>query len=76
MLGQAFDAGAMRVQFSVSAANTRSQAALLKLGAKKEGILRRHRITWTGANRDTVLFSIIADEWEEVREALKRRLEQ
>lgn len=76
MLGQAFDAGAMRVQFSVSAANERSQAALLKLGAKKEGVLRRHRLTWTGANRDTVLFSIIADEWEEVREALKRRLEQ
>lgn len=76
MLSQAFDAGALRIQFSVSAANTRSQAALLKLGAKKEGVLRRHRITWTGANRDTVLFSIIAEEWDEVRENLKRRLRQ
>lgn len=47
---------------------------MLKLGAKKEGVLRRHRITWTGASRDTVLFSIIAEEWAEVREALERRL--
>ncbi len=76
MLGQAFDAGAMRVQFSVSAANARSQAALLKVGAKKEGVLRRHRITWTGASRDTVLFSILAEEWEGVREALRQRLGQ
>jgi RimJ/RimL family protein N-acetyltransferase len=76
MLGEAFAAGAMRVQFSVSAANARSQVAMLKLGAKKEGVLRRHRITWTGASRDTMLFSILAEEWEEVREALRRRLEQ
>ena len=76
MLSQAFDAGALRIQFSVSAANRRSQAAVLKLGAKKEGVLRRHKITWTGANRDTVLFSIIAEEWEEVRENLKRGLGQ
>jgi RimJ/RimL family protein N-acetyltransferase len=74
MLGQAFDAGALRVQFSVSAANTRSQAAVLKLGAKQEGVLRRHRITWTGAHRDTVIFSIIAEEWGEIREKLKQRL--
>ncbi len=74
MLGQAFDAGALRIQFSVSAANERSQAAVLKLGAKREGVLRRHRVTWTGAHRDTVLFSIIAEEWHEVREKLKNRL--
>ncbi len=76
MLGHAFDAGALRVQFSVSAANRRSQAALLKLGATQEGIIRRHRITWTGANRDTVLFSILAEEWGEVRRKLISRLEQ
>jgi RimJ/RimL family protein N-acetyltransferase len=74
MLTQAFDAGALRIQFSVSAANARSQAAVLKLGAKQEGVLRRHRITWTGAHRDTVLFSIIAEEWDDVRENLKTRL--
>jgi RimJ/RimL family protein N-acetyltransferase len=74
MLGQAFDAGVLRVQFSVSAANARSQAAVLKLGATKEGVLRSHKITWTGAHRDTVLFSILAGEWEAVREGLERRL--
>ena len=74
MLSQAFGAGALRVQFSVSAANARSQAAVLKLGAKKEGVIRNHRITWTGAKRDTVIFSIIDDEWDAVRERLRRRL--
>ena len=76
MLGRAFDAGALRVQFSVSALNARSQAAVLKLGAKKEGVIRNHRISWTGESRDTVLFSIIAKEWDEVREKLKSRLSQ
>ncbi len=74
MLTEAFGAGAHRVQFSVSAANRRSQAAMLKLGAKQEGIIRRHRITWTGERRDTVLFSIIVDEWDEVRTKLMPRL--
>jgi RimJ/RimL family protein N-acetyltransferase len=76
MLGQAFEAGARRVQFSVSAANERSQAAVLKLGAKKEGVLRNHKITWTGYKRDTVLFSIIEEEWPEVRDRLTARVAQ
>jgi RimJ/RimL family protein N-acetyltransferase len=74
MLEEAFGAGARRVQFSVSAANPRSQAAVLKLGGKKEGMLRNHRITWTGASRDTVLFSITDEEWPEVRQGLITRL--
>jgi RimJ/RimL family protein N-acetyltransferase len=76
MLSEAFAAGALRVQFSVSAANARSQAAVLKLGAKKEGLMRNHRITWTGVKRDTVLFSIIDEEWEAVRKRLRSRLAQ
>jgi RimJ/RimL family protein N-acetyltransferase len=76
MLSEAFDAGALRVQFSVSAVNARSQAAVLKLGAKKEGVIRNHRITWNGSKRDTALFSIIAEEWDEVRERLRSRLAQ
>jgi N-acetyltransferase len=76
MLSQAFGAGALRVQFSVSAANARSQAAVLKLGAKQEGVIRNHRITWTGHRRDTVLFSIIDEEWDSVRETLRSRLAQ
>ena len=74
MLSEAFANGARRVHFSVSAANARSQAALLKLGAQQEGTLRNHRITWTGAQRDTVLFSIIEEEWPEVRRGLVARL--
>jgi RimJ/RimL family protein N-acetyltransferase len=58
MLSEAFEAGALRVQFSVNAVNARSQAAVLKLGAKK--VIRNHRITWNGSKRDTALFSIIA----------------
>ena len=76
MLSEAFGGGALRVQFSVNSVNARSRAAVLKLGAKQEGVLRRHRINWTGQLRDTVLFSIIDEEWNEVRAGLEERLAQ
>ena len=63
MLGRAFDAGVRRVEFRVDIRNQRSQAAMKKLGAVREGVLRADRITWTGHVRDTVLFSILKDEW-------------
>ncbi len=63
MLARAFDAGIRRVEFRVDARNTRSQAAMTKLGAVREGLLRADRITWNGHVRDTVLFSILRDEW-------------
>ena len=63
MLRGAFAAGIRRVEFRVDARNTRSQAAMTKLGATREGVLRADRITWTGHVRDTVLFSILGDEW-------------
>ena len=63
MLGRAFDCGVRRVEFRVDARNGRSQAAMAKLGAVREGVLRADRITWTGHVRDTVLFSILASEW-------------
>jgi len=63
MLGRAFSAGIRRVEFRVDARNARSQAAMAKLGATREGLLRADRITWTGHVRDTVLFSILKDEW-------------
>lgn len=63
MLGRAFSEGFRRVEFRVDARNRRSQAALLKLGAVREGVLREDRITWNGHIRDTVLFSILAGEW-------------
>ena len=74
MLGEAFGCGALRVQFTVSAVNARSRGAVLKLGAKQEGILRSHRISWTGERRDTVMFSIVREEWDEVRRGLEARL--
>lgn len=74
MLDRALGAGAERVQFTVDARNTRSQAAMSRLGAVKEGVLRRHLITWTGYVRDSVVFSITADEWPTIRERLDRRV--
>lgn len=74
LLGHAFEAGARRVQFKVDAINARSRAAVLKLGAVQEGVLRQDRVTWTGRLRDTVFFSILAPEWPAVRDRLDARL--
>lgn len=63
MLKRAFDCGIRRVEFRVDKRNGRSQAAMKKLGAVREGVLRADRITWTGHVRDTVLFAILNDEW-------------
>ena len=63
MLRRAFAAGIRRVEFRVDARNQRSQKAMARLGATREGVLRADRITWTGHVRDTVLFSILASEW-------------
>jgi RimJ/RimL family protein N-acetyltransferase len=63
MLTRAFAAGIRRVEFRVDARNQRSQTAMAKLGATREGVLRADRVTWTGHVRDTVLFSILRDEW-------------
>ena len=63
MLARAFDCGIRRVEFRVDFRNARSQAAMKKLGAVREGVLRADRITWTGHVRDTVLFSILKHEW-------------
>ena len=64
MLARAFDCGIRRVEFRVDRRNARSQAAMKKLGAVREGVLRADRITWTGHVRDTVLFAILTDEYE------------
>jgi RimJ/RimL family protein N-acetyltransferase len=74
LLAHAFDAGALRVEFMVDSRNTRSQAAVTKLGATREGVLRRNRITWTGHVRDTVVFSVLVEEWPAVRDRLDARL--
>lgn len=63
MIDHAFSCGLERVAFKVDAVNARSRAAVLKLGCRQEGILRRERKTWTGRVRDTVQFSLLRDEW-------------
>ena len=63
MIQRAIDSGFRRIEFRVDARNLRSQAAMAKLGAVREGVIRAERITWTGHVRDTILFSILASEW-------------
>jgi RimJ/RimL family protein N-acetyltransferase len=65
MIGRAIGCAFRRIEFRVDARNARSQAAMAKLGAVREGVIRAERITWTGHVRDTVLFSILAGEWRE-----------
>ncbi len=68
------DCGFGRVKIQTDALNTRSQAAITKLGARREGVLRRHMRREDGSFRDTVVFSILADEWPKVRSDLQARL--
>tara|TARA_R100001244_G_scaffold86820_10_gene66522 strand:- start:59062 stop:59703 length:642 start_codon:yes stop_codon:yes gene_type:complete len=75
MLDHAFDSGALRIQLTVDDRNKRSQAAVKKLGAVREGLLRRHCVTWNGHNRDTVVFSVIGGDWPGIRTRLISRLE-
>lgn len=63
LLDRAFACGIRRVEFRIDERNGRSQAAVGKLGAVKEGVLRAERITWNGHVRDTGVFSILAEEW-------------
>jgi RimJ/RimL family protein N-acetyltransferase len=57
-----------RVELKADALNTKSREAMRKIGAMEEGILRRHMITEGGRSRDSVYFSIIADEWPKIRQ--------
>jgi RimJ/RimL family protein N-acetyltransferase len=76
MLRHAFEALRMnRVELKTDVLNARSRAAILGIGATEEGTLRRHMITSRGRVRDTVYFSIVAEEWPEVRKRLEQRLE-
>ena len=75
LLGYAFetlDAG--RVQLKTDVRNVRSQQAIARLGARYEGTLRRYQRRADGTVRDTVLFSILAEEWPAVRDGLRARL--
>ena len=75
LLGHAFDdCGFGRVKIQTDLLNERSQVAIARLGATREGVLRRHMRRADGTFRDTVVFSVLRDEWPDVRDRLLRRL--
>ena len=74
LLNHAFAAGANRVELKTDARNARSRAAIAKLGAKQEGVLRARMVMHDGYIRDDVYFSIIRSEWPGVRAGLEARL--
>lgn len=75
LLSEAFDNGFNRVKLQADALNYRSRAAILKLGAQFEGVLRRMQPRADGSWRDTAVYSILGDEWPAVRAGLEARLE-
>jgi RimJ/RimL family protein N-acetyltransferase len=74
LLDNAFAQGAERVEFKTDALNAQSRAALTKLGATLEGIHRRHMLRSNGTWRDSAYFSIVREEWPDVRAKLEARL--
>jgi N-acetyltransferase len=75
LLEHAFEVcGFGRVKIQTGSKNIHSQAAIAKLGATREGVLRRHMRLADGSFRDTVVFSILADEWPDVRKRLEDRI--
>jgi RimJ/RimL family protein N-acetyltransferase len=75
MLRHAFETWrCLRVELKTDALNQKSRNAILRLGAKEEGTLRKHLITWTGRVRDSVYFSILDTEWPAVKARLESQM--
>ncbi len=75
LLENAFERlGCVRVQLKTDGRNLHSQRAITKLGAKYEGTLRKHMVFPDGYVRDTVMFSILPDEWADIKKGLQTRL--
>ena len=75
MLRHAFETlGCIRVELKTDALNQRSRQAMLRIGAREEGTLRQHMVTWSGRLRDTVYFSILDSEWPAVKADLEAKL--
>src|SRR5581483_4809410 len=66
----------LRLELKTDAMNQRSRQAILRLGAKEEGVLRKHMLCWDGRQRDSVYFSILDTEWPEVKARLEQKLAQ
>ena len=75
MLRHAFEVWqCIRVELKTDALNRKSRNAILRIGAKEEGTLRKHLVTWTGRIRDSVYFSILDSEWPEAKARLEAML--
>jgi RimJ/RimL family protein N-acetyltransferase len=75
LLTHAFErVGCRRVEFKTDARNERSRGALEALGARFEGVFRKHMVVQQGAERDSAYYSVIDDEWPAVKATLERRL--
>lgn len=75
LMSRAFDdLGCVRVVWHTDIRNDRSQAAIARLGAQREGVLRKHKRRDDGSWRDTVTFSMLDDEWPAARDRLRARL--
>jgi RimJ/RimL family protein N-acetyltransferase len=75
MLKHAFETwGCNRVEFKTDVLNENSRNALRRIGAKEEGILRRHMINATGRARDSVYYSVLDSEWNDVKRLLEQKL--
>lgn len=75
LLSYGFDVlGLNRIELKTSSLNLRSQAAMRKIGAKEEGTLRRHMVNSDGSKRDSVYFSFISDEWEEIKQSIFKEM--
>jgi len=75
MLCHAFEVwNSVRVELKTDALNQRSRQAILRLGAKEEGTLRKHMLTWNGRQRDSAYFSILDTEWPQVKVGLEAKL--
>ena len=77
MLRHAFEVwNCMRVELKTDVLNDKSRNAMLRMGAKEEGILRKHSVTYSGRIRDTIYYSVLDTEWPEVREGLLRSIDR
>lgn len=77
MLSHAFERlGCVRVELKTDVLNEASRQAMLRIGAKEEGILRKHTLLWTGRYRDTIYYSVLDDEWPAVKSRLEKLLSE
>jgi RimJ/RimL family protein N-acetyltransferase len=75
MLTHAFEKlHCVRVELKTDVLNSPSRQAMLRIGAREEGILRKHTLMWTGRYRDSIYYSILDEEWPDVKKQLERML--